>query len=418
MPHTSVDNDVVAVTREARVSSRSVRLLPGPQKNAFLLAWAEALSGAADGLLKAARDDATHARAHGAPTFVVQALALGRSDLEAKARLAATLAGLPDPVGRVESTWIRPNGLKIEKVRVPLGVVAVLAEYDLGGILDAVLLCLKAGNATVLFAGPMVYRTCRALVRALSGAPLPAQMGGLPLHLVPGHGDDVRRALIRHRDSVDVAIPVGSRGWVDSIVAESRVPVLAQTSGRRHVYLDEEADADMALGVVADLVVGDAGCDGPDTILVHRALASGLLPAIAGLLLEKTVPFSVDAQAAALLAEAHPSAAAAGGDREGIVHVSLVDNLEAAAAAIAAHGPGYSDAIVTNDRAVAARFAVLVDSACVYLNASARFTDGVQFGMGAQVTVSTGRLHARGPVGIDELTTWKYLVSGKGQVLG
>jgi glutamate-5-semialdehyde dehydrogenase len=418
MPHTSVDNDVLAVTREARLSSRCVRLLPGPQKNAFLLACGGALSAAGESLLKAARDDACHARAHGVPAYVVQALALSRVDLEAKARLAATLAGLPEPVGRVESTWIRPNGLKIEKVRVPLGVVAVLAEYDAGAVVDAVLLCLKAGNATVVFAGPMVYRTCRALVRTLAGVPLPPQMARAPVHLVPGHGDPARRALLRHRDALDVAIPVGSRTWVESVMLESRVPVLAQTGRCRHLYLDEDADPDMALAVVADIVGGGIDCEVRDVILVHRAQAPRLVPAIAGVLLERTVPFSAGPGVAELLTDVRPPAVAAAAPSECGVHLALVDNVDAAAAAVVADGSGHSDAIITRDRSAAARFAALVDSACVYLNASTRFTAGSQFGMGAHVTVSTGRLHARGPVGIDELTTCKYLVSGKGQVLG
>jgi len=418
MPHTSVDNDVLAMTREARASAAAMRLMPGPQKNALLLAFGTALTEAAEGLLKAARDDASHARAHAVPAHVVQALALSRVDLEGKARLAATLAGLPDPVGRIESTWIRPNGLKIEKVRVPIGVVAVLAEYDAAAVLDAALLGTKAGNAMVVFAGPMVYRTCKALVQALSGASGPAHLGAVPVYLVPGHGDEARRALLRHRGGMDVAIPVGSPTWVDGTLAESHVPVLAQTSRCSHVYVDEEADTDMAMDVVADVVAGEGAGDGSAVLLIHRALAPRLVPAVATLLMERTVPFSADEQTAALLTKTHPSAAAAARPDGSGVRLALVEDVDAAAARIAARGPGSSDAILTNDRAVAARFVALVDSACVYLNASSRFTDGAQFGMGAHVTVSTGRLHARGPVGIEELTTCKYLVSGKGQVLG
>lgn len=419
MPHASADAaEVQAVARQARACSRALRLLPGAQKNACLQAFGSALQDAADSILKAARDDAAHARAHAAPTCVVQALALSRADLESKSRLAATLAGLPEPVGRIESTWIRPNGLKIEKTRVPLGVVAVLAEYDAGVVIDALLLCLKAGDAVALMAGPMVNRTCTVVVRALSGAAVPGPASAGLVHLVPGHGDAVRRALVRQRDLVDVAIPVGSAAWVDAVAGEALVPVLAQSRRRRHVYVDEDADLSLALAVVADVVTADVGGDGPDCVLVHRAVAPRVLAAVAGMLQEKTLPFTADAAAAAVLADVHLASPVAAGRGAGAVHLALVEGVDAAAAAIAEQGSGYSDAILTNDRAVAARFVALVDSACVYLNASPRFTDGGQFGMGAQVTVSTGRLHARGPLGIDELTTCKYVVTGKGQVLG
>ncbi len=419
MPHASADAEVQAVARQARTCSRALRLLPGAQKNACLLAFAAALQDAADGILKAARDDAAHARAHAAPMHVVQALALSRADLEAKSRLAATLAGLSEPVGRIESTWIRPNGLKIEKTRVPLGVVALLVEYDVSAVIDAFLLCVKAGDAVVLLAGPMANRTCTAVVRALSAAALPGQVSAGLVFLVPGHSEAARRALVRQRELIDVAIPVGSAAWVAAITGEALVPVLGQTCRRRHVYVDEDADLTLALAVVADVVTADPGDDGPDAVLVHRAVAPRLLPAVVGMLLEKTLPFTADAGVSRLLADTHLAAVAQASDRgAAAVHLALVDGVDAAATAIAERGSGYSDAILTNDRAVAARFAALVDSACVYLNASPRFTDGGQFGMGAQVTVSTGRLHARGPLGIDELTTCKYVVTGKGQVLG
>jgi glutamate-5-semialdehyde dehydrogenase len=418
MPHASVDAEVQAVARQARTCSRALRLLPGAQKNACLLAFGAALQDAAESILKAARDDAAHARAHGAPTYVVQALALSRADLESTSRLAATLAGLPEAVGRIESTWIRPNGLKIEKTRVPLGVVALLAEYDIGAVIDALLLCLKAGDAVALLAGPMVNRTCTAVVRALAAAAVPAQVSAGLVFLVPGHGEAARSALVRQRELVDVAIPIGSRAWVEAVVGDAWVPVLAQTCRRRHVYVDEDADLSLALAVVTDVVTAEPGEDGPDVVLVHRAVAPRVLPAVAGMLLEKTLPFTADAGASRLLADVHLASAIAAGSGAGAVHLALVDHVDAAAAVIAEQGSGYSDAVLTNDRAVAARFAALVDSACVYLNASPRFTDGGQFGMGAQVTVSTGRLHARGPLGIDELTTCKYVVTGKGQVLG
>lgn len=412
------DSEAREAVRLARACSRCLRLLPGPQKNACLQAFGTALIEGGESVLKAAHDDAAHARAHGAPTGVVQAIALGRTDLESKARLAATLAGLPEPIGRIESTWIRPNGLKIEKTRVPLGVVAVLAEYEVRAVIDAILLCAKAGDAVVLGAGPMICRTCRAIARAMGAAALPAQVPIGPLYLIPGHDAEARRALVTQREGVDVVIPVGSPAWVETIGMVSCVPVLGQTSRRHHVYVDEDADPAMAVAVAVDIAPGDPYGEGPNTVLVHRAAAGRLLPAIAAALLEKTVPFSADPGAARILQDVHAAGVGTTGDAGVGVHLELVDGVDSAASVIASHGPGFSDGIITNDRAVAARFAALVDSACVYLNASTRFTDGGQFGMGAQVTVSTGRLHARGPLGIDELTTYKYLVTGKGQTLG
>ena len=418
MSDVGVDHEMQALARLASQASRSLRLLPGMQKNACLQAFGSALLQSADAILKAARDDAAHARAHGAPTHVVQAIALSRIDIEAKARLAATLAGLPDPVGKVESTWIRPNGLKIEKTRVPLGVVAVLAEFDAGAVIDAVLLCIKAGDAVVVFAGPMVYRTCRAVAQALSTAPLPGQMTLPPVHFVLGHDREARQALLCQRGLVDVAIPVGSASWVDETVQEARVPVLGQTCHRRHLYIDEEAEVSMAVAIVRDLATADPAGDGPDTILIHRAIAARVLPEIVDGFLERGVRLAVDPDVSRLLADLQIAAPATAPAADAAVCIALVDGVDAAAAVIAEHGPGYSDGVVTNDRATATRFAAQVDSACIYLNASTRFTDGGQFGMGAQVTINTGRLHARGPLGIDELTTCRYLVTGKGQVLG
>jgi len=238
------------------------------------------------------------------------------------------------------------------------------------------------------------------------------------VYLIPGHDEASRRALVARQGGVDVALPVGSPAWTDSIAAEARVPVLGQTCRRHHAYVDEDADPAMAVAVIADMVPTDPCGEGPNHVLIHRAAAARLVPVIAGALLEKTIPFSADAGVGKILADLHLATADAAMAAEAGVHLELVDGVDSAAAVIAGHGPGLSDGIVTNDRAVAARFAALVDSACVCLNASTRFSDGAQFGMGAQVTVSTGRLHARGPLGIDELTTYKYVVTGKGQTLG
>ncbi len=415
-PH-SKDHDMRELLRRARAAARCLRLLPGPQKNAFLQAVAAALLDGHEAILQAAQNDAAHARAHGASEAVAAGIVLTRADLEGKVRLAGTLAGLPDPIGRVESTWIRPNGLKIEKTRVPLGVVAVLVESDVGAVIDALLLCAKAGDAVVLCAGPMIIRTCTALSRVLSAASLSSKSPLGALCLVPGHDEASRRLLVADRAAVDVAIPVGSPAWVQGVVAASRVPILGQTDRGHHLFLDEDADPAMAVALVLDLAQGAAVGEGPCRVLVHSAAAAALLPALAAGLRDGALGFEAAGAAAALLQQERWSPPGSGVPAEPALRLELVDGVDQAAALIGEHGPGLSAGVVTNNRAVATRFAALVDAACVYLNASSRFTDGGQFGMGAQITVSTGRLHARGPVAIDELTTTKYVVTGKGQTL-
>lgn len=415
-PH-DIDHDILELLRRARAGARCLRLLPGPQKNAFLQASAAALLEGHEAILRAARDDAAHARAHGAGEAVAAGIALSRADLEAKVRLAGTLAGLPDPIGRVESTWIRPNGLKIEKTRVPLGVVAVLVESEVRAVLDALLLCAKAGDAMVLCAGPMITRTCAALSRVLSAAALPVRGGLEALFPVAGHDEASRRLLLADRGAVDVAIPVGSPAWTQGVVAVSRVPVLGLTGRGHDLFLDEDADPAMAVALVLDLAHGFGSAAGPCRVFVHSAVAAALLPAVAAALREGALGFVAAGAAAAVLPSGPAAPSASVALAEPALSLELVEGVDQAAALICERGPGVSAGVVTNNRAVATRFAALVDAACVYLNASNRFTDGGQFGMGAQITLSTGRLHARGPIAVDELTTTKYVVTGKGQTL-
>ena len=394
------------------------------QKNAALRAMADALEAAAPAILAANALDM--AAAQGTVSAVMlDRLALSADRIAAMAQGVRQVADLPDPVGRVLHQVERPNGLVIRRVSVPMGVIAIIYESRPNVTSDAAALAVKAGSACVLRCGKEAHRSAAAIVDAL-GAGLAA--AGLPRELVCLVEDtsrDSARALMTATGLVDLLIPRGGAGLIRSCVENATVPCVETGTGICHIYVDEDADLDMALSIITNAKTSRPSvCNAEEVCLVHSAVAERFLPMLQKALAadraaagQAPVELRLDPRAAALI----PGTPAGEGDFDTefldyILAVGVVDSLEQAAAHISAHSTGHSDAIVTANRESAERFIALVDSAAVYWNASTRFTDGGEFGLGCEMGIATQRLHPRGPMGLEELCTYKYVITGEGQV--
>jgi glutamate-5-semialdehyde dehydrogenase len=407
------------IGREARRAARTLALAPAAQKNEALAAMAKAIRRAQPAILAANAEDVAEAKAAGAtPAF------LDRLTLDAE-RIADAAAGLDvirklkDPVGTVLAAWRRPNGMRIERVRVPLGVIGVIYESRPNVTVDAGALCLKAGNAAILRGGSESFRSARsmhaALVEGLRDAGLPAAA----ITLVPTRERAAVGAMLAGLDgALDVIVPRGGKDLVARVQAEARVPVFAHLEGVCHVYVDAKAKLPMAKSIVLNAKMRRTGvCGAAETLLVDRAGAPKLLKPLILMLLDAGCEVRGDAAVQAVDRRVKP-ASKADWDTEyldAIITAGVVDGVDAAIAHIERHGSRHTDAIVTENKAAAAKFLREVDSAIVLHNASTQFADGGEFGFGAEIGIATGRLHARGPVGIEQLTSFKYRIHGNGQ---
>jgi glutamate-5-semialdehyde dehydrogenase len=346
-------------------------------------------------------------------------LALSPTRIEAMAEGVHQVADLPDPLGRLLSETRRPNGLLIRKVRVPLGVLAVIYESRPNVTADAAALCLKAGNAVILRGGSEARRSSRAILEAMVRGGRPADLPPDAVQLLADADHAAVRELLQMDAYVDLVIPRGGEGLIRAVAEHSRIPVLKHYQGVCHVYVDAAADLNMARRIAVNAKCQRPGvCNAMETLLVHRDVAERFLPEVAADLLGAGVELRGDQLVCRLVPQARP-AAADDWEREYldlILSVAVVPDLAAAIDHIERYGSHHTDVIVTEDRRAAERFTRDVDSATVYVNASSRFTDGFEFGMGAEIGISTDKLHARGPCGIEELTTYKYVVEGSGQV--
>ena len=415
-------------TREILQAARAARpTLQGAdtqQKNAALLAMAHALEVQAEEILAANAQDMEAAR--GAISDVMlDRLALTKDRIAGMAEGVRQVAALPDPVGRVLRTVERPNGLVIRKVAVPMGVVAIIYESRPNVTSDAAALAVKAGSACVLRCGKEAHRSAAAIVEALRTG---LQQAGLPRELVSLVEDTSRQSaaeLMTAVGLVDLLIPRGGAGLIRSCVENATVNVIETGTGICHVYVDKDANLDMALSIVENAKASRPSvCNAEEVLLVHSAVAADFLPRLRQRLTEDRaaagkppVELRLDSRAAAVI----PGTPAGPEDFDTeflnyILAVKVVDSLEEAITHISAHSTGHSDAIVTADADAAGRFTALVDSAAVYWNASTRFTDGGEFGLGCELGISTQKLHARGPMGLEELCTYKYVITGEGQV--
>ena len=384
-------------------------------KNRALLAMAEALEARSASILAANAQDLEAARGH-ISDVMLDRLALSDSRIASMAEGIRQVAALPDPVGRVLRTVERPNGLRIEKTAVPMGVIAIIYESRPNVTSDAAALALKAGSACVLRGGKEAHRSAAAIVEALR---LGLERSGLPqdaLQLVEDTTRQSANELMTAVGLVDLLIPRGGAGLIRSCVENATVNVIETGTGICHVYVDAQADLDMALSIVENAKTSRPSvCNAEEVLLVHRDVAAEFLPR-----LRERIP-QVELRLCRRAAAIIPGTPAGDMDFDTefldyILAVKVVDSLEDAIAHIAAHSTGHSDAIVTRNRQAAQTFTTLVDSAAVYWNASTRFTDGGEFGLGCEMGISTQKLHARGPMGLEELCTYKYIITGDGQI--
>ena len=422
-----VDADVTAeVERRARLAGDASRVLAGltrARKDAVLLALADALDAAGEEVLPANEADLAAGREAGLPESLLDRLRLDESRLTAIADAVRDVAALPDPVGEVVRGSTLPNGLQIRQVRVPMGVLGMIYEARPNVTVDAAALALKSGNAVLLRGGSAAARSNAALVgvirRVLAEQGLPQDA----VASVDDGGREAARALMRAHGLVDVIIPRGGAGLIATVVRESIVPVIETGSGNCHVYVDAAADHAMARRIVVDAKTHRPSvCNAAETLLVHADLAGSLLPVLLADLQTRGVRLYGD-EATRAHAGAVPVDPATEELYDTEFHglqmtVAVVDSLESALAHVRRYSTGHTEAIVTNDRAAARAWTSGVDAAVVAVNASTRFTDGGEFGFGAEIGISTQKLHARGPMALPELTTTTWLVEGDGQTRG
>ncbi len=405
------------IGRRARAAAARLALTRRADKDAALMAAARVLRSRASDVLAANARDVEAAEAKGLAAAMIDRLGLDAKRIEAVAAGLEAIAALDDPVGRVLAAWTRPNGLAIERVAVPLGVVGVIYESRPNVTADAGALCLKAGNAAILRGGSESFGSARAiagcLVEGLAAAGLPEDA----IQLVPTTDRDAVGRLLAMDAFVDVIVPRGGRSLVERVQAEARMPVFAHLDGICHVYLHAAADPAMAESVTVNAKMRRTGiCGAAETLLVDRA-APALLPRVLGALEAAGCELRGDAEVRAVYPAVAPATEADWSTEylDAILAVKVVGGLDEAIAHIDRYGSHHTDAIVTADVAAAERFLAEVDSAIVVHNASTQFADGGEFGMGAEIGIATGRFHARGPVGVDQLTTFNYRVRGTGQ---
>ncbi len=410
---------VEAKARAAKEASRALALCSAKIKNEALGQMARGLEEKAAMILEANRADLDRARSRGYPRAFLDRLTLSEGRIEEMAGGLRQVAVLPDPVGKTVETWRRPNGIEIARVRVPLGVVGFIYESRPNVTADAAGLCLKSGNALILRGGSEALESNSMIVTVLQKS---IEKAGVPPEAIQFIDTPDRAAvlaLLGLDRYVDLIIPRGGEEFVRLVSERSTVPVLKHDKGLCHVFVDEGAELAMAVEIAVNAKVQRPGvCNAMETLLVHRAVAKRFLAALAPRLLEAGVEIRGCPATCALIPEARP-ATDADWDTEYldlILSVRVVDSFEEAVSHIRAHGSGLAEAIVTSDYRRARRFTQEVDAACVLVNASTRLVDGGQFGMGAEMGISTSKLHARGPVGLEELTTTKFLVLGDGQV--
>ncbi|MFB0936421.1 MAG: glutamate-5-semialdehyde dehydrogenase [Propionivibrio sp.] len=404
---------------QARDASRHIARADSNVKNEALNSLARAIRRNSTALLEANQSDLAAARSTGLEPAMIDRLTLTEKSVAAMAEGVEQVASLPDPVGEISELKFRPSGIQVGKMRVPLGVVGIIYEARPNVTADAAALCLKSGNAAILRGGSEAIH-CNRAIAALVQEALAAS--GLPLHAVQVI-DTTDRAAVGHlitmREYVDVIVPRGGKGLISRLLAEARVPMIQHLDGNCHVYLDDEAVSEMAVRIVENAKTQRYGtCNTAESLLVARSRAAELLPPVAAMLQGKGVEIRGCAETRALVAEAKPATEDdyAAEFLAPVISVKVVDGLDEVIGHINHYGSHHTDTIVTENYTKALRFLREVDSASVMVNASTRFADGFEYGLGAEIGISTDKIHARGPVGLEGLTSQKWVVLGTGQV--
>ena len=403
--------------RQARAAAYQLAKLTSDEKNAILRAMAAAIRNSAPALLEANDRDLAAGVAQGLSAAMLDRLRLDATRIEAMAAGIDQVATLPDPVGRVMESWERPNGIQIEQVRVPIGTIGIIYESRPNVTADAAVLCFKTGNATILRGGSEAIHSNRAIAAALCTAGAPEHS----IQLIPFTERESVAVLAQMDQWLDLIIPRGGKGLIETVVSLARMPVIKHYDGICHLFVDQAADPAMAVNLTVDAKTQKCGvCNALETLLVHRTIAAGFLPRAAAALRAKHVELRGCDETRAVLTDVIPATELDWRTEylDLILSIKVVGSLEEAVTHINTYGSHHTDTIVTADVAVAERFLREVDSACVFHNVSNRFADGGEFGFGAEIGISTDKLHARGPMGLRELTSYQYRVRGNGQTKG
>jgi glutamate-5-semialdehyde dehydrogenase len=415
--------DVAAYVRElgraARAASRVVAIADTATKDKALLAMAAQLRAHAADLIEANRADVAHAKSEGRDAAFVDRLTLTPRSVEQMAQGLEQVAALADPVGTVNERTLRPSGIEVARMRVPLGVIGIIYESRPNVTADAAALCIKAGNACILRGGSEALHSNQAIAACVRAGLAAAGLPETAVQVVETADRAAVGELIRLEGYVDIIVPRGGKELIARLSRESRIPMIKHLDGVCHVYVDDAADADMAVAIADNAKTQRYGtCNTMETLLVAAAIAPAVLPRIARIFREKGVEMRADEAARRLIPDAEPAV-----EQDyytewlaPVVSVRVVEGIDQAIAHISKYGSQHTDAIVTGDRARAERFLREVDSSSVMVNASTRFADGFEFGLGAEIGISTDKLHARGPVGLEGLTTQKYVVYGHGEL--
>jgi glutamate-5-semialdehyde dehydrogenase len=407
----------------AKKASRVLATANAAQKNRALLAMAEAIERRSAEILVENGEDVAEGRKTGLSPALIDRLLLDEARLRGIAGSLRDVAALRDPVGEVVAGWKTPEGLEIEKVRVPFGVILVVYEARPNVTVDAAALCLKTGNAVILRGGSDSFRSNRILAEVICGAAIEAGLPGDSIQFVDKKDRGVLLELLQYRAQIDLVIPRGGEALKDFLLEHSKIPVVYAAGGNCHVYVDETADLKQALAITINAKCQRPGvCNAAETLLVHKAVAAEFIPLVVKALSERQVKLYVDLRTRELVGDGAIKLVRATEKHYATeflameMAVKIVDSLEEAVEHIAHYGTGHSEAIVTRDLEASRRFAQAVDAAVVYVNASTRFTDGGVFGLGAEIGISTQKLHARGPLALKELTSQKYVITGSGHV--
>lgn len=409
---------ILQLGKNAKIAQASLACASTALKNNALTAIAQALKENSEEILKANAADLENGKANGMSDSLLDRLALNRQRINDIADSVLEIIALPDPVGKIKDGSVRPNGLNIEKVAVPLGTVAVIYEARPNVTIDAAALCLKSGNTVILRGGKEAINSNIATANVMRNAVKSVGLDANCIQLVEDTSRETANALMKLNGYVDVLIPRGGAGLINSVVQNSTVPVIETGVGNCHIYVDKSADIDMAVDIIYNAKTSRPSvCNAAESLVIHKDIAAKALPAIKAKLDEKNVILYGDKTAAGII-----DIELACDDDWGKEYldykmsVRTVNSVEEAIEHINTYSTGHSEAIITNDYISAQKFTQLVNSSAVYVNASTRFTDGGQFGFGAEIGISTQKLHARGPIGLPELTTTKFVIRGNGQI--
>jgi glutamate-5-semialdehyde dehydrogenase len=420
----SLQDQIHQIGKNARAASRALARLDSKTKNAVLVAMADELIVRLPDILEANAADVAEAEKNGLTKASIDRLRLSEKRVADMADGIRQVAALPDPVGEILRDWTQPSGIQLQKIRTPIGVIGIIYESRPNVTADAAVLCIKTGNAVILRGGSEALASNLAIAKALQAGGFNAGLPDYSVQLIPTKDREAVKIMAAMDQFMDVIIPRGGHSLIEAVVAAARMPVIKHYDGICHVFVDRDADLRMALDIALNAKCQRPGvCNAMETLPVHREIASEFFQLAAPELSKNQVELVADPAAHQILsALGYPKLREADESSfrtewlELILSVRIVENLAAAIDHIETFGSHHSDAIITNDPSAAEEFLASVDSATVYWNASTRFTDGGEFGFGAEIGISTDKLHARGPMGLEELTTYKYLIRGNGQI--